>query len=146
MINELMCLATAIFFEAGNQSVDGMNAVATTIMNRVEHKSFPDTICGVVTEDRGPKSYDCQFSFYCDGLPDDPTLHGNLGDKKAWELSQKVAEETLSQTPRGNYSDSLSLPGVVYYHNYKVDWPYKDSYKRVGQIGDHIFYTNERID
>ena len=45
---ELYCLAQNIFFEAGNQSLEGMAAVADVTINRLNNARYPDTICGVV--------------------------------------------------------------------------------------------------
>ena len=46
----LDCLAEAIYFEARGESFGGMLAVASVVMNRVDHKDFPNNICGVVRE------------------------------------------------------------------------------------------------
>ena len=88
--NALICLALNIYHEARDQPVLGMQAVAEVVLNRVEDKRFPDTVCEVVTE--GPKRESwrtrknkklanhkrvyypvrnkCQFSWYCDGKSD----------------------------------------------------------------------------
>ena len=42
---QLDCLAEAIYFESRGETFLGMLAVGTVIMNRVEHKKFPNTIC-----------------------------------------------------------------------------------------------------
>ena len=36
------CLAQNIYFEAGNQSLEGMAAVADVTLNRVENNSYPN--------------------------------------------------------------------------------------------------------
>ena len=54
---DVKCLATAIFHEANAESVKGQIAVANVIMNRVESKDFPNSVCGVISQ----KS---QFSWY----------------------------------------------------------------------------------
>jgi spore germination cell wall hydrolase CwlJ-like protein len=45
---QLDCLAEAIYFESRGETFLGMLAVGTVIMNRVEHKEFPNTVCSVV--------------------------------------------------------------------------------------------------
>ena len=45
---ERRCLATAIYFEARGEPVEGQIAVGQVIMNRVRSPQFPETICGVV--------------------------------------------------------------------------------------------------
>lgn len=46
--NDRNCLIRAMYFESRRKSEDGLLAVGTVVMNRVEHPKFPDTICGVV--------------------------------------------------------------------------------------------------
>lgn len=45
---EVECLTDNIYFEARGESIEGQQAVAHVTLNRVEHESFPDSICGVV--------------------------------------------------------------------------------------------------
>jgi len=45
---ERNCLMRAMYFESIRSSDDGMFAVGTVVMNRVESPRFPDTVCGVV--------------------------------------------------------------------------------------------------
>jgi spore germination cell wall hydrolase CwlJ-like protein len=45
---ERECLERAIFFESNRSSEEGLVAVGTVVMNRVEADEFPDTICEVV--------------------------------------------------------------------------------------------------
>lgn len=45
---ERECLARAMFFESNRSSRDGLVAVGTVVMNRVNSEQYPDTICGVV--------------------------------------------------------------------------------------------------
>lgn len=42
------CLERAIYFESNRSSEEGLVAVGTVVMNRVEAEEFPDTICEVV--------------------------------------------------------------------------------------------------
>lgn len=46
--NDLYLLAKCVFAEARGESYVGQVAVASVILNRVEHPSFPNTIAGVV--------------------------------------------------------------------------------------------------
>lgn len=47
---ELDCMARAMYFESNRSSRDGMIAVGSVVMNRVQSDAFPDTICGVVSQ------------------------------------------------------------------------------------------------
>ena len=44
----LMCLALNAYWEARNQSYEGMIAVNQVVMNRVESDLYPNRICKVV--------------------------------------------------------------------------------------------------
>jgi spore germination cell wall hydrolase CwlJ-like protein len=45
---EQECLERAIFFEANRSSREGMLAVGSVVMNRMESGRYPSSICGVV--------------------------------------------------------------------------------------------------
>ncbi|SFD80174.1 cell wall hydrolase [Roseivivax sediminis] len=46
--SEVDCMARAMYFESVRSSHDGMTAVGTVVMNRVQSPEFPDTVCAVV--------------------------------------------------------------------------------------------------
>jgi spore germination cell wall hydrolase CwlJ-like protein len=60
------CLASALFYEAGAELIEGQKAVAQVILNRVRHPAYPATVCGVVYQGVTRRT-GCQFSFSCDG-------------------------------------------------------------------------------
>ena len=76
------CLARAVYFEARSESELGQLAVAKVILNRVKDPEYPNTICGVVYQGSGRRN-SCQFSFACDGLPDDVKKRYGLGQFQA---------------------------------------------------------------
>lgn len=123
----LTCLAVAIFFEARAEPIEGMEAVANVIINRVEDSRYPDGVCDVVWEPE-------QFSFTHDGLTDDPEAHTGHQDKIAWVTSQEVAREALQ-------GDLLGITST-HYHAKKVFPFWVSSYTKDGTVGNHIFYTN----
>jgi spore germination cell wall hydrolase CwlJ-like protein len=127
-MTSVLCLATAIFFEARSEGIAGKEAVANVIINRVHDDRYPDTVCGVVNEPRA-------FSYTHDGRHDDPTLHTGPLDQSAWVTSQDVAKGAL----RGN------LMGIVstHYHTLDVLPFWASEYSIDGVVGNHIFYTNE---
>lgn len=51
-LTERDCLVRAMYFESNRSSQDGLMAVGTVVMNRVESDRFPNTICGVVGQHR----------------------------------------------------------------------------------------------
>ena len=46
--SDLDCLARAMYFESNRSSRDGMIAVGSVVMNRVQSADFPSTVCAVV--------------------------------------------------------------------------------------------------
>ena len=139
---DIMCLATNIYFEARNQPLVGQIAVGMVTLNRVQSPKFPNTVCGVVYQAKMYKNWKgnyvpvrnkCQFSWYCDGLTE------QIDDVVAWDESVALAEQLYF----GTMIDITE--GSTFYHNLNVD-PYwnKHYYKRT-KIDDHIFYAyNER--
>lgn len=47
---ELDCMERAMYFESHRSSRDGMIAVGSVVMNRVESGQYPSTVCGVVAQ------------------------------------------------------------------------------------------------
>ena len=90
MHKQIICLADNIYWEARNQPVKGMWAVALVTDNRVEDPRFPNNHCEVIKQ--GPTSkwwfkkhgkvvpirHRCQFSWYCDGKSDEIPLYLSL--------------------------------------------------------------------
>lgn len=48
--SEQECMERAMFFEANRSSRDGMIAVGSVVMNRVESGQYPNSVCGVVAQ------------------------------------------------------------------------------------------------
>jgi len=46
--SELDCMERAMYFESNRSSLDGMVAVGSVVMNRVESGQYPRSVCGVV--------------------------------------------------------------------------------------------------
>ena len=143
------CLAQNIYFEAGNQSLEGMAAVADVTLNRVQEERYPDTICGVVkagvkNSNGTMKKHKCQFSWYCDGKSDEiPVDSLHLGINEAWKNSQHIARAMLLEynlTDVGTYFGITE--GSTHYHaTYVVpNWINDRGMVRIRQIGSHIFY------
>jgi len=65
-LRSIDCLADAIYYEAGNEPVEGQRAVAQVVLNRVRHPAYPNSVCGVVYQGAARRT-GCQFSFVCDG-------------------------------------------------------------------------------
>ena len=60
------CLAAAVWYEAGAETLAGKKAVAQVVLNRVRHPAYPKSVCGVVFQGQ-ERTTGCQFTFTCDG-------------------------------------------------------------------------------
>ena len=123
----LNCLASAVYYEAGNQDTDGERAVAQVVLNRVRHPAFPDSVCGVVYEG-STRPTGCQFTFTCDGsLARQPDADG-------WRRAWKVAEDALA--------GAIYAPvgWATHYHADYVLPTWASSMAKNAIVGAHLFY------
>ncbi len=119
-LKDLRCLTQAIYYEAGNQSQLGKEAVATVVLNRVRHKHYPKTICEVV----------CQFSFACQKRTNPHPM--------LWRESKIIAQRLLQ-----NYyhRDTIrKLDDALYFHAVYVFPEWRHQKVLVTRIGQHLFY------
>jgi spore germination cell wall hydrolase CwlJ-like protein len=126
------CLARAVYFEARSESELGQMAVAKVIINRTHTDGYPRTICGVVYQGSGSRN-SCQFSFACDGLPDD------VKQPAAWAQSKRIAQKAMS----GNANLGQAMGLATNYHADYVKPKWSKTMRRLIQIGHHIFYSDE---
>ena len=129
---DLQCLAENIYFEAGNQPELGKVAVGVVTLNRTMDYRFPKSVCGVVKQavegDNGPQ---CQFSWICEGKEVPSQNNRN------WKESLRVARMLLE----GGYDQYKTVfENALFFHAASIKTNWHTRHKRVGQIGDHIFY------
>ena len=146
---ELYCMALNVYFEAKSEPLAGQYAVADVVLNRVNDTRYPNTICEVVKEGPTKESWKtkqfpdlqeservynpirhrCQFSWYCDGKPD------NVVDGDAWRQAQTVAYKMV-------YADRYRgiTEGATHYHADYVSPKWAKTIQLVGSISTHIFY------
>jgi hypothetical protein len=118
-----VCMAKNIYFEARNESLQGQVAIALVTLQRVQDPRYPDTVCGVVYDNK-------QFSWYSDGLSDRPRNHSSYEDIAL------LASAMLS--PDTSINDFTY--GSTHYHAEYVS-PYWSQYLvRRAKIDTHIFY------
>ena len=124
---ETKCLALAVYWEGRAEKRQGQQAIAHTVLNRVGHGEFPDTICGVVAQKSG-SGKSCQFSWWCDGKQDTPA------SDEQWEASVEVARDAKE----GRSNDPTK--GALFFHSAKINPNWGGKRQRLARIGDHIFY------
>lgn len=159
---DLDCLARNIFYEAGSEPTEGKVAVGMVTINRSQDPRYPSTICGVVqqktvvtvpqkttevktvagdfltpakqvteTKTTWVQKVVYQFSWV-------PHRTGKIkSDDPRWVESRAVAEELA----RGGYLDlQIKYSDAMNFHNVFVNPGWR--LRRIGRIGNHIFYEN----
>ena len=114
---EHKCLTEAVYYEARNDTEKGQQAVADVVLNRVEHKAYPNSVCKVVYQ-KG------QFSWSVNK----PAVK----EKAAWEKAEKLAERKLKRQYALVREDVTS--GATHFQKSEKGW--KGTVK-IGKIGKH---------
>ena len=122
------CLAEAVYFEARGEAVRGQIAVAQVVLNRAFSGKYPETVCGVVYQNKH-RHLACQFTFACDNNKD------VIREPEMWERAKKIAKAMLD--------GQLWLPEVdksTHYHAYWVRPSWVHEMKKTYKTGVHTFY------
>ena len=142
--DDIVCLATNIYFESRNQSYAGQMAVGLVTLNRVEDPRYPNTICGVVYDTKYnqwwmkqgkkvPQKHKCQFSWYCDGLSD------RIRDVEAYQKSVSMAQAAVIMHQSGlDFTD-----GATHYHTVNVEPVWRTELTYLFTLDEHHFYRRE---
>ena len=115
-------MASAGYYEARNQSDEGVVAVMHVIKNRVAHKAWPSTVKGVVHQKN-------QFSYLWDG-----------STKKAMKKEQHKRMAVLAHNVLSGVVESPVADSVFYHTRYIKKPGWSNRVTKVGVLGDHIFY------
>lgn len=116
-LSEKECLMRAMYFESNRSSAEGMLAVGTVVMNRVNDPRYPKTICGVV----GQKN---QFA--------QGVLTRPMTDSGA-VLASQVASQVLSG------SRHPGVQNAQHFHTAGLRFPYNNMFY-VLEAGGNEFY------
>jgi spore germination cell wall hydrolase CwlJ-like protein len=125
---EQRCLSEAVYFEARSESETGQAAVAQVVLNRVKSGLYPQSVCGVVYQNRH-RYMGCQFSFACEGK----SLR--VGDTAAWANATRVARSVLE-----GRTYVAEVGGATHYHADYVRPGWSRRMRKLDVIGRHIFY------
>ncbi|MBA6141693.1 MULTISPECIES: cell wall hydrolase [Pseudomonas] len=124
--DSLTCLARTLYWEAKGADAKDMAAVASVVLNRLGQDGFPDTICGVVKQ--GVESKACQFSWWCDGRPD------QVEEPQRYDVAKEIARKALNQ----QLQDSTG--GALYFHDRSVHPAWAKTYRRTAKTTHFLFY------
>lgn len=119
-VEERDCLARAMYFESKRSSEDGMLAVGTVVMNRLQSSKYPKTLCGVVGEER-------QFA---KGVLTKPA------EGRAFATARSVADSVLA----GGRHDEVGA--ATHFHTAGRTFPYRNMFY-VAKAGGNVFYEKK---
>lgn len=123
--DEANCIATAVYFEAQGESLEGQLAVAKVVMNRAASGKYPASWCAVVKQP-------AQFSFVRHGAFPRVDVRSD-----AWRKAQGITRLAVAKAVPSSLSDD-----VLWYHaNYVApSWGRRLSFAQ--KVGRHIFYRS----
>lgn len=135
-MDQIRCLALNIYFESRGEPFIGKVAVAVVTMNRVKSDMYPKTVCDVVYQTTEKKINDetvkiCQFSWVCEEKS--PPVRN-----QQYIEAENIAKQIINE----NKWRDIFPHDLLFFHNTNVN-P-KWGYTKLTQIGNHIFYRNER--
>lgn len=122
----ITCLARSIYWEAKGKDTPEMEAVASVVMNRLGHEGFPDTVCAVVKQ--GSETKSCQFSWWCDGRPD------QVKEDAEYTLAKDIARKALNRQLKDRTN------GALYFHDRNVHPSWAKEYRRTAETKKFLFY------
>lgn len=118
------CLARAMFFESNRSSRDGLVAVGSVVMNRLESRRWGDDICGVVGAKR-------QFA---PGVLSRPMNSEALPDVMA------AADSVLKGERHPDVKDN-----VMFFHTAGLKFPYKNMHYTTVAGGNAFYEKRSRL-
>ncbi|WP_019219910.1 cell wall hydrolase [Bartonella florencae] len=123
-LTERQCLMRAMYFESNRTSREGMIAVGTVVMNRVNSSAYPKTICGVVG----------QYKQFAPGVLTRPMTESSSVDR---------VKEAADAVLRGERDKKLK--NAKFFHTAGLSFPYKNMYY-VRIAGGNAFYEKRSRD
>ena len=121
------CLAAAQFYEAG-RGVQDQRAVAQVVLNRVRHRAYPATVCGVVFQGAN-RPTGCQFTFTCDGA-----MQHRAPSAAAWNEARQTAEQML----HGRIEYAVGQ--ATHYHTDWVSPVWSRQMDKIAAVSTHLFF------
>lgn len=112
------CMARVMYFESNRSSPEGMLAVGTTVMNRLDDPKYPKSVCGVVG----------QRNQFAPGALEKPMV------PRLAARAQEVADRVLA----GERHPALG-PDAKFFHTTGYTFPYNNMHY-VLEAGGNSFY------
>jgi len=128
--SETECLAKMIYYEARNQSVKGMYAVADLALNRTESGIYPDSVCGVIKQKH-------QYPWYSRSKIKSKVPKNSMS-QEAWDEAKKVAKISMI------HRNTVLPKNVLSFHAKRVKPSWAKRMKLVTVIDQHKFYRPKK--
>ena len=127
----LTCLSRTLYWEAKGGETAQMEAVADVVLNRLGHEGFPGTVCEVVKQ--GSQKSPCQFSWWCDGRPD------QVEEEDRYRIAKEIARKALNQQLKDRTG------GALYFHDRSASPDWARAYIKTTEIGSFLFYRPKDV-
>ena len=121
---ELHCLSVALYKEVRGEPEKAIIVVAQTILNRTEHRDWPDSVCDVVKQKIKGR---CQFSWWC------TANRLVIKDIKSYNRLNKISFNALTGKYKG-------MSTSHYFKRCDVNNKFFDKLEFRGKIGATCFY------
>jgi len=115
---DIYCLEAVVFNETSGRKAQGSVLVGATVLNRMNNRHYPDSVCGVVYQR-------AQYTNVHRVNPDDIN-----------EQTKNVVQEIIKKYNEGNLNQE-----VIHFHNDSVSPAWASQKKIIAIIGNHIFYA-----
>lgn len=143
-LTEQQCLIANVFFEARGESLKGMKAVAAVTLNRVDHKSYPGSVCAVVFQ---KKQFSWSAALWLKGQRTHRESLSKIfavlkGDTSGMQQKDKDSYKKvvdIAALPRAYFLHVLPR-NVIYFHAVNVKPAWSKGKVLVARIGNHNFY------
>jgi spore germination cell wall hydrolase CwlJ-like protein len=99
------------------------------VLNRVDDRRYPGSICGVTRQGAG-SGRACQFSYACDGRPE------RMATAVPRERAEKLAALMIAGRERS------VTEGATHFHAVYVNPGWARQFTRTASIGAHVFYRS----
>ncbi|WP_455477176.1 cell wall hydrolase [Bartonella sp. B41] len=123
-LTERQCLMRAMYFESNRTSREGMIAVGTVVMNRVNSTAYPRTICGVVG----------QYKQFAPGVLTRP-----MNEPASVARVREAADAVL------HGERDKKVKSAMFFHTAGLSFPYKNMHY-VHIAGGNAFYERRARD
>jgi hypothetical protein len=118
-LTERECMARVMYFESNRSSDDGMLAVGTVVMNRLQSPKYPRSVCGVIG----------QPNQFADGALTNPVNQRS----QSWTKALRMADTVLSGERHAG------VGRAEFFHTAGYTFPYRNMHY-VALAGGNAFY------